>query len=173
VGDIVSHFYFHYICKVKEEIYKKSFERYGATKYRETNSILSITEEDNMGLVYNATEKHPLFLTEESWSGEEHYLKHLKDPMYSVYKEYAMIVVEKVEHKIAVKFFTGFMTRNVGKPWFKVEKNVDYISVNLLTGDVYNGHLNRFNKKNRCVKSVRRNCFFLEPLNNIKSKMKN
>jgi hypothetical protein len=46
---------------VKEEIYKKSFERYGATKYRETNSILSITEEDNMGLVYNATEKHPLY----------------------------------------------------------------------------------------------------------------
>lgn len=173
MGDVVSHFYFHYICKVKEEIYKKSFERYGATKYRETNSILTITEEDNMGLVYNATEKHPLFLTEESWSGEERYLKHLKDPMYSVYKEYAMIVVEKNEHKIAIKFFTGFMTRNVGKPWFKVDKNVDYISVNLLTGDVYNGHLNRFNKKKKCTKSIRRNCFFLEPVNNIKSKMKN
>ena len=172
MGDVVSHFYFHYICKVKEEIYKKSFERYGTTKYKDYNSIVPI-DGHNSQFLYDATEKHPAFQNEESWSGEEYYLKHLKDPMYSVRKEYAMIVVEKNEDKVSIKFFTGMMSRREGKPWFKVEKNVDYISVNLKTGDVYNGHLRGFNKKKKCVKNVRRNCFFLEPANNIKSKMKN
>jgi len=81
--------------------------------------------------------------------------------------------LKKNEDKVSIKFFTGMMSRREGKPWFKVEKNVDYISVNLKTGDVYNGHLRGFNKKKKCVKNVRRNCFFLEPANNIKSKMKN
>jgi hypothetical protein len=65
------------------------------------------------------------------------------------------------------------MLRQGGKPWFKVEKHLDYISVNLKTGDVYNGSLRRFNKKTKCIKSIRRNCFYLEPLNSLKSKLKN
>lgn len=172
MGDIVSHFYFHYICKVKEEIYKKSFERYSTTKYKDYNSIVPI-DGHNPEFIFGATEKHPAFQKEESWEEEEYYMKHLKDPMYSVRKEYTMIVVEKNGDKVSIKFFTGMMSRREGKPWFKVEKNVDYISVNLKTGDVYNGHLRGFNKKKKCIKNVRRNCFFLEPANSIKSKMKN
>jgi len=172
VGDVVSHFYFHYICKVKEEIYKKSFERYITTKYKDNTKILPI-DEHGADLYFNASEKHPLFQKEESFEGEEYYLKHLKDPMYSVQKEYVMIVVEKNEDKVSIKFFNGFMLRQGGKPWFKVEKHLDYISVNLKTGDVYNGSLRRFNKKTKCIKSIRRNCFYLEPLNSLKSKLKN
>lgn len=172
MGDVVSHFYFHYICKVKEEIYKKSFERYITTKYKDNTKILPI-DEHGADLYFNASEKHPLFQKEESFEGEEYYLKHLKDPMYSVQKEYVMIVVEKNEDKVSIKFFNGFMIRQGGKPWFKVEKHLDYISVNLKTGDVYNGSLRRFNKKTKCIKSIRRNCFYLEPLNSLKSKLKN
>ena len=172
MGDVVSHFYFHYICKVKEEIYKKSFERYITTKYKDNTKILPI-DEHGADLYFNASEKHPLFQKEESFEGEEYYLKHLKDPMYSVQKEYVMIVVEKNEDKVSIKFFNGFMLRQGGKPWFKVEKHLDYISVNLKTGDVYNGSLRRFNKKTKCIKSIRRNCFYLEPLNSLKSKLKN
>ena len=172
MGDIVSHFYFHYICKVKEEIYKKSFERYTTTKYKDYTKILPI-DEYGADLYFNASEKHPLFQKEESFDGEEYYLKHLKDPMYSVQKEYVMIVVEKNDDKVSIKFFNGFMLRQGGKPWFKVEKHLDYISVNLKTGDVYNGSLRRFNKKTKCIKSIRRNCFYLEPLNSLKSKLKN
>ena len=172
MGDVVSHFYFHYICKVKEVIYKKNFERYGVTKYKDCTNI-TVKDDTNSELYFDATEKHPLFQKEESWEEEEIYLKHLKDPMYSVRKEYVMIVVEKNEHKVSIKFFTGYMARQSGKPWFKVEKNVDYISVNLKTGDVYNGHLRGFNKKKKCIKNVRRNCFYLEPANSLKSKFKN
>jgi hypothetical protein len=157
---------------VKEEIYKKSFERYITTKYKDNTKILPI-DEHGADLYFNASEKHPLFQKEESFEGEEYYLKHLKDPMYSVQKEYVMIVVEKNEDKVSIKFFNGFMIRQGGKPWFKVEKHLDYISVNLKTGDVYNGSLRRFNKKTKCIKSIRRNCFYLEPLNSLKSKLKN
>ena len=172
MGDVVSHFYFHYICKVKEEIYKKSFERYITTKYKDYTKILPL-DENGPDSYFGASEKHPLFQKEESFEGEEYYLKHLKDPMYSVQKEYAMIVVEKNDDKVSIKFFNGFMLRQGGKPWFKVEKHLDYISVNLKTGDVYNGSLRRFNKKTKCIKSIRRNCFYLEPLNSLKSKLKN
>ena len=172
MGDVVSHFYFHYICKVKEVIYKKNFERYITTKYKDYTKILPL-DENGPDLYFGASEKHPLFQKEESFEGEEYYLKHLKDPMYSVQKEYVMIVVEKNEYKVSIKFFNGFMLRQGGKPWFKVEKHLDYISVNLKTGDVYNGSLRRFNKKTKCIKSIRRNCFYLEPLNSLKSKLKN
>jgi len=172
VGDVVSHFYFHYICKVKEEIYKKSFERYNTIKYKDCTKILPIND-NGLDFYYNATEKHPFFQHEESFEGEEYYLKHLKDPMYSVQKEYLMILIEKNEDKVSIKFFNGFMLRQGGRPWFKVEKHLDYISVNLKTGDVYNGSLRRFNKKTKCVKSIRRDCFYLEPINSLKSKIKN
>ena len=126
MGDVVSHFYFHYICKVKEVIYKKNFERYGVTKYKDCTNI-TVKDDTNSELYFDATEKHPLFQKEESWEEEEIYLKHLKDPMYSVRKEYVMIVVEKNEHKVSIKFFTGYMSRQGGKPWFKVEINTGII----------------------------------------------
>jgi hypothetical protein len=53
---------------------------------------------------------------------DPYYNQYFDNPMYSVMKEYVMIIVEKNEDKIAIKFFQGYKHRREGKPWFKVEK---------------------------------------------------
>jgi len=153
---------------MKEEIYKKNFEKYTCVKYKDQNLIGSGIKD-----MYGPTEKHPFFEMEESFEGEEHFIKNFANQMYSVIKTYVMLVVEKNGDKVVFKFFQGSKWRREGKPWFKVVKDVNYISVNIKTGDVYHGHIKNYQKKTKCSKMIRRNCFFMDPLNTIKSHAKN
>jgi hypothetical protein len=84
-----------------------------------------------------------------------------------------MVVVEKTGDKVSIKVFNGFRHRGAGNAWFKVSWNVDYITVNKKTGDVYHGYLHNYQKKRKCVKKIRRNFFYNEPINTIKNIIKN
>jgi hypothetical protein len=161
---------------MKEEIYKKNFERYSTTKYKDQSKIFVSNDDDKhfgINSLLNVTENHPLFISDGDFPGEEYYTENLFNPLCSTLKEYVMILVEKNEDKVAIKLFQGFRHRREGKPWFKVEKNVDYISVNTKTGDVYSGHIRGYQRKKKCSKSVKRNVFYLEPIDSLKSKIKN
>lgn len=163
---------------MKEEIYKKSFENYSCIKYKDQTPIGSdfhIKNQDVFGVkeMYGPTEKHPYFDMEESLKGEEHFIKNFTNPLYSVAKTYTMLVVEKVGDKVVIKHFQGSKWRREGKPWFKVVKDVHYISVNIKSGDVYHGYIKNYQKKKKCSKMIRRNCFFMDPINTIKSNAKN
>jgi hypothetical protein len=174
--NVCSPFYFHYICVMKEVIYKKNFEKFTTSNHKNyTNILPSIDDEKHYGInsIFNVSEKHPLFISEGEVYGEENYNENVFNQMCSVLKEYVMIVVEKNGEKVVIKLFHGFRHRMVGKAWFKVEKNVDYISVNTKTGDVYSGHLRGYQKKKKFSKSIKRNAFYLEPLESLKSKLKN
>lgn len=150
---------------MKEEIYKQSFERYITVKYRDFSNILEPT--------HGATPKHPLFMKEDFYEGQESFVKNFANPMCSVFKEYVMIVVERNEHKVSIKLFTGYKQRREGNVWFKTNKNVDYISVNTKTGDVYSGFIHSYQKKRKCSKTIRRNAFFTDPVHTLKSQLKN
>ena len=161
---------------MKQEIYKKSWERYESIMYKDTvpinlNSL--IKEEDFVATYYSQpTEKHPLFVLDRTFTDKERYIENYGNPMYSVMKYYVMVVVEKCEDKVSLKVFQGHKIRRAGKSWFKVSKNVDYASVNLKTGDVYFGFIHGYEKK-KCIKRIRRNVFLNDPLNNLKCILKN
>ena len=179
MGDVVSHCYFTYICGVKEEIYKINYEKYYCTKYKDRSSIVPLNDEDKDYLfgieptTYGATSKHPSFQVEESYTGKEKYNEYLTNPMYSVSKKYVMALVEKNDDKVSMKIFQGVSHRGEGKGWFRVSKNVDYITVNIKTGDVYHGYLHGYEKKKKSTKSIRRNSFFSQPIETVKSQLKN
>jgi len=161
---------------MKQEIYKKSFEKYESILYKDTLpvNLNSLTKEDDF-MVTNyspPTEKHPLFIFDKTFTDEKTYIENYSNPMYSVMKHYVMVVVEKYEDKVSLKVFRGYKNRRAGKSWFKVCKNVDYVSVNIKTGDVYFGFIHDFQKK-RCTKRIRRNVFLNDPLNNLKCILKN
>lgn len=84
-----------------------------------------------------------------------------------------MVVVEKEEHKVSLKLFWGFRERRVGMNWFKVSRNMDYLTVNTKTGDVYSGYLHNFQKKRKASKKVSKNFFMNGPIGSMKSKMRN
>jgi hypothetical protein len=155
---------------MKEELYKINFENYFAHKFKDRTDIDDSPSFENL---INATEKHPCFTMEKSFSGEEHFKKHFANPLYSVIKQYMMVVVEKNGDKVSIKLFQGMKSRQEGKAWFKVVKNVNYISVNIKTGDVYHGYLRGYQRKKKVSKMVRRNCFYTDPLETLKCSIKN
>jgi hypothetical protein len=178
MGDKLSPiFIFPIFARMKEEIYKVSFKRYNSVKFRDRNAISSknghVSEVHGMVMEETPTKKHPLFVRESSDTTEECFVENFANPLYSVLVEYMMVVVEKDGDKVAIKMFQGYKHRREGKPWFKVNKNVNYISVNTRTGDVYHGYIHGYQKKKKCSKSIKRNCFINDPVNGLKSQMKN
>jgi hypothetical protein len=169
---------------MKVEIFKKSFETFNCVSHHEYNPIggkhlnPSINEDNIFGeLITNLnevpTKRHPLFRIKNITTDEESYVENYGNPMCTVTKTHAMVVVERTGDKVAIKLFHGFRNRRAGNPWFKVSRNVDYISVNTKTGDVYSGYLREYQKKRMCMKKVRRNVFINDPINSMKSMIKN
>jgi hypothetical protein len=79
------------------------------------------------------------FTYESSDSSEECFTKNYGNPLCEIVKVSKMVLVEKYEDKVSLKIFSNHRIRSVGKVWFKVVKNMSYVTVNLKTGDVYNG----------------------------------
>lgn len=169
---------------MKVEIFKQSFESFICTTHHEYNPIGArhlnpIISEDDIfgGMIIHQTEpptrKHPLFLVNKTTTDEESYLQNYGNPMCSIQKVHAMVVVERVGDKVVIKLFQGFRLRRAGNSWFKVSWNVDYISVNTKTGDVYVGYLKDYQKKTKCKKKIRRNFFSNSPISSMQSMIKN
>jgi len=114
-----------------------------------------------------------VWIDKETFDSQEKYIENYGNPLAKVLKTYAMVVVEKEGHKVSMKLFWGFRERRVGNTWFKINKNVDYITVNLKTGDVYTGYLHNFQKKKKATKKINKNTFISEPVNSFKMKLRN
>jgi hypothetical protein len=171
---------------MREEIIKIHCEEYHTVKYKDSNPIdyreQPINNEigwwdDDTVKVEDTSKKHgtrPLFLVDTIHSkNEEVFVENYGNPLSQVKKDYVMAVVEKDGDKISLKMFTGTKMRTKGVKYFRVKKNVDYITVNLKTGDVYTGYLHNFQKKRKATKQIRRNCFIGDPLTLIKNKLRN
>lgn len=169
---------------MKLEIFKQTFENFNCVSHHEHNSIggrnLSpMIEDDIFGIDLGShktdppTKRHPLFLIKKTTTDEESYLENYGNPMCTVTKMHAMVVVERTGDKVALKLFHGFRNRRAGNVWFKVSWNVDYISVNTKTGDVYVGYIHEYQKKRKCRKKIRRNYFSHGPLSSMSSSIKN
>ena len=169
---------------MKVEIFKQAFETFNCVLHHEYNPIGArnlnpiigedgIFGESIVNLIEPPTKKRPLFLIKKTTTDEETYLKNFGNPMCTVTKRHAMVVVERTGDKVAIKLFHGFRNRRAGNVWFKVSWNVEYISVNTKTGDVYVGYLKEYQKKRKCNKMIRRNFFLHGPLSSMQSIIKN
>jgi hypothetical protein len=170
---------------MKVEIFKQTFENFNCVSHHEHNPIggrhlnplMDLDDLFGDGVIIHKTEtptkRHPLFLIKKTDTDEETYLKNYGNPMCTVTKTHAMVVVEKTGDKVAIKLFHGFRNRRAGNTWFKVSWNVQYISVNTKTGDVYTGYIREYQKKRKCKKRIRRNFFANDPISSMKSMIKN
>jgi hypothetical protein len=118
--------------------------------------------------------KKPLFVVDEIYKNdEEKYVENYGNPICTVRKDYVMVVIERDGDKLAMKLFNGSKIRTKGTSYFRVKKNVEYITVNTKTGDVYNGYLKGYQKKRNYSKKIRRNYFMECSLESMKSKIRN
>ena len=167
---------------MKQVLYKKEYTTYSNTKYKDSNPIdyiqKHVESDDNIlgfneGQISRPTKKHPAFLYELSDSSEQVFSDNFANPIWSIQKSYFMVVVEKDGDKVSIKTFHGWKHRRAGVQWFKVSKSMDFISVNVKTGDVYVGGIQNYHLKRKCKKHIRRNYFLGQPLYNMMSMIKN
>ena len=167
---------------MKEVLFKGQCTKYENIKHREHNPINFISntvdsDDDVFGFneahVSKPTPRHPLFMHELTDNTEETFSENFGNPMWSVQKSYFMVVVEKDGDKVVIKTFNGFKYRRAGVQWFKISKNMEFISVNTKTGDVYVGGIDNYHLKRKCRKRIRRNYFIGEPINTMMSNIKN
>jgi hypothetical protein len=160
---------------VKEILYRKEYVKYDNIKYRDCSSIDYITKikEVKFRNKYLPTEKHPLFLLESNDLTEKIFTENFNNPIWSVSRQNFLVVVEKDGDKIALKTFETFKYRRPGVKWFKITKHMNFITVNIKTGDVYVGGIKNYQLKRKCKKTIRRNYFINEPVLRMMSKIKN
>jgi hypothetical protein len=156
---------------MKEVLFKKEYSKYETVEHEPyspfpyfrkkiKDEILGFDSE--VGPV--PTKKHPLFIHKKTNDTEEEFVARFADQMYSVHRMHSTVVVERDGDKVAIKLFFGYKHRRPGVVWFRQSKNVQFISVNTKTGDVYVGGIDNYHLKTKARKRIRRNYFFGEPL---------
>jgi hypothetical protein len=151
---------------MKEVLFRKEYSHYQTYLHKDSNEIQNHSE-------WNCSEKYPLFISDKSFITEEEFVKNFANPLANVYRVKHLIVVEKEENKLSLKFFVNQKLRKVGKSWFKTNKDVYYVTVNTKTGDVYNGSLLGYQKKKKFVRHIQKNFFLNNPLSSFRIKIKN
>ena len=169
---------------MKEEIFKVSYEAYTTVVFHDTVPITFphprnkyFFEDENEADIWDQllhtndkatlSKKSDVYLENFVSNVEEDFVLHYGNPLARVLKSYLMIVVERDGDKVSMKVFNGFRERRVGNKWFKVVRNVDYITVNTKTGDVYSGFLHNYQNKKKVRKKLNKNYFLNEPVSNI------
>lgn len=146
---------------MSQEIFKTNYTKYYTTLYRDSNPIDINPDELR---IYS---RH-LFVESSNDDQELTYQSNLSNPLASVTKSYMMVVIERKDSKLSLKVFNGSSHRGRGNNWFKISKNVDFLTLNLDKGDVYFGHLYDYQKKRKFKRRVRRNFFSSDPIQSIK-----
>ena len=160
---------------MKEVLFKKEYTEYETVEHETCSPFPNVRvkiKDDILGIETETpqpTKKHPLFTCKKTYKTEEDFVSRFADQMYSVRRINTTIVVEKYDDKVALKVFYGHKHRRAGVTWFTQSKNVDFISVNTKTGDVYVGSIINYHLKRKVRKLIRRNYFFGEPLSHISS----
>lgn len=158
-------------------LFRKEFKKYDITEYKDQCDINRIYEEYDSQVLHSLDKdslwSRPIFQMGQTYHDEESFQRNIKNQLCSIFTTKVLIVVEEKEEKVAFKLFTSYFEKRVGKQWFKVNKNVDYISVNRKTGDIYVGYIHGYHKKRKVIKAVRRNFFSNEFLSGMASKIKN
>lgn len=155
------------LLKMKEVLYKRESCVYSNAEH-EPMTYISYYEDSVDNSFQSITEKHPLFKVKETNKSEEFFNKNFGNPICSISKEYFIVLVEKYGDKVSLKIFYGGKSRRAGVYWFTESKNVEYVTVNVKTKDVYCGYIKDYQKIRKCKKKIQRNYFRNDPLNHLR-----
>ena len=85
----------------------------------------------------------------EDFRDEKKYLENYGNPLATVYLKKVLLVLEKSEEKVSLKFFTYIKVRGCGNIWFKKSTSLTYVTYNIKTNCLYYGSSNDYHKKRK------------------------
>jgi len=139
------------------------FEHWGVTPLMTGNNAAELS-------ILRAKENKKLFFRiKNEFNTQEKFVEFFADKLYSVECRSHTTVVEKNEHKLSLKVFYTYRRRNKGVHYFKVRKNMYFLTINLNTGDLYIGHLIGYQNKRKVSRSIKKNVFNEQTINAFKA----
>lgn len=149
------------------EIFRHQIQRFNTTYFIDHNTLDEPIEYSDIQF------KKPKFKfrVSNSFESENEYIKNYGNPLCSIMKEYALIVVNSSEEKLSIKIFTGRKKRREGVCWFSEKKSFCFLTVNKKNGDFYYGWNDNYNKKKSKTR-FRKNCHTSLPILRISEEVK-
>ena len=89
-------------------------------------------------------------------NNEEAFMENYGNPFAKVSMSRRIATVTKNEDKISIKIFRYSRGRNVGKKYFRVRTNLEYISYNIKTNALYYGKIINYHLKRKAIKKCNR-----------------
>jgi len=167
-----------------EVLFKKQFEIFRTNFHQEYNDVpvkkkfINVSDDGMFGDVLlwdaenyatsSATEKHPYFKYLRCEDTKESFEKNYGNPMTTVELHRLTLVVEKNEDKVSMKLFSFNKQRNHGKPYFKKDSSLWFITYKFKTNELYSGKLINGFKKRKYSSRVRKNYFAQKPFEVIR-----
>jgi len=136
----------------KIEVYKHIKNHYEVVLHHDKSDI------SNSDIIRTAT-KQQWIAREKYLNSEDKYLEHFANKLASVHHIIYTSVMEKSEDKISFKFFFNEKYRPVGVHWFKKNRLMRFITLNLKTGILYTGFIGGLHNK-KPKKQIRANKFW-------------
>ncbi len=145
---------------MKQELFKYSISKF-YTLFHKDYVHLSYAE--------NFDKDRLIFMHNGESNEEGNFVENFANQLCTVSKHDTMIVVEsKGEDKVSIKVFYGYKTRRKGAHWFKVSRNVEFLTIDKKKGDIYTGNLLGYQRKRKFTKKLRRNYFANNPISQIR-----
>lgn len=152
---------------MKEELYKFSGNTiYESIKYK-SHLPIDVLQSAEESMKLDVNKKKLYFLKESQFHDEKTFVENYGNPLYTVKSKSILVVVEKYDDKVSIKLFTTERQRLRGNHFFKVTKIVNYLTVNLKTGDFYLGLIMNYHKKRKKSKNFSKNTLSYNLLNNF------
>jgi len=157
---------------MRKELYKVSFAKYDCTEYLPYTVLadsMFYNKTSNPNYEHRGKKKvNTEFTFKSNHLTEKAFVDNFANPLWGVFRHNLLLVVEQEGHKLSIKLFHSHQTRRVGTKYFTKSKNVDYVTINTITGDIYCGFLHNYQKKRKFSRRIRKNSFHFDFFNNFK-----
>lgn len=144
-----------------KELFKFQKEKYVVWEYLDFNSI-----ENKIPMSFRK-KKNFHYELRNQYNTENIFEENYGNILSTVHKSYLMVVVSQDGDKVSIKIFSGEKVRRRGNKFFRIRKNLTFLTFNTRTGDYYDGHLTNYNLKRKSSSTLRRNYYPSGKLNNI------
>lgn len=162
-----------------EVLYKKVFEKYNTSFYYNYNNIPTQSLEEievgepfgeenslllELNLIRNASSKYPYFKFSSQTEKREDFEENYGNPLCSVHVSRLTLVVEKNEEKVSMKLFFLNKYRDVGRPYFRKQTKLIFVTYSFKTNDLYSGSITNGFKKRKNIRRLNKNYFGSKPI---------
>ena len=146
------------------ELYKFEKKIYQVSTYK---NYCEVRDKDQQYSLDIAHSRNGRFHIDKFYETEEAFVENFANPFASVLRQNKTIVVEKIGDKISIKVFLTSKTRELSKVYFRESRRCHFVTYNIKTNDLYDGFIHNYHLKRNKKKSLRRNQFWRQPLQNI------